>query len=586
MTIFDINDSIQSHYDSSISLSEGLNFSLKKTVQRIEYITNSEYLSGKLDENGREKPFYNIADYRLNVAVTATDFDTKDIQIVSDTADYVRSMLLQKEVHYWMKDTHFSQTLNRMIETRAKYGWLMVKKIVKGDELMIETIDPRNVVINQVDPLANPIKEIHDISRYDLSKKREAWETDVVDAMLETDEEKFKVFEITGYMPNSVDGGDQNQYSLYRYVITSEDEILYSEELDELPYDYVDWKNTQGRVGRGVIEDIFEAQTWTNEVKLMEREATIMASKTGFITNDPNIINDNVRELDNGFILNVQDGKQMNQLNTMTNALPAFDRLKQDWDEQAERVTSTFAAVTGETMPSSTPFRSVALQNQSGNSVFGYRREEMGIFLKRVFENWVIPFLAKSINREHILSSEFSAHELSKIDESFSVYSANQRIKDTLLKGDFTEPINAERYQEIQDEYRELVQETDNQRFVQIPKNYFKDLDYKVSVVTTDEQRNKAVVLESLSKILADVSNTYDPNTGTFALLEDPTLATIFSKAVELSGAGISPVTINKIQAISSNKGAREVQGENLNVPEVDAIQEGVRTESNILQGN
>lgn len=32
-------------------------------------------------------------------------------------------------------------------------------------------------------------------------------------------------------------------------------------------------------------------------------------------------------------------------------------------------------------------------------------------------------------------------------------------------------------------------------------------------------------------------------------MLENPALASIFSQAVELSGAGISPVTLNKLQS-------------------------------------
>jgi len=75
-----------------------------------------------------------------------------------------------------------------------------------------------------------------------------------------------------------------------------------------------------------------------------------------------------------------------------------------------------------------------------------------------------------------------------------------------------------------------------------------------VSVVTTNESKNKAAQLESLSKILADVSNTFNPQTGTFAMLENPALASIFAKIVEKTGADISPVTLNKLQGSQGTK--------------------------------
>ena len=129
MNIFDISRELTDDFDSEIELTEGLPFSLKDTNKQIEYITNSKYLSGNTDEFGRDKPYYNISNYRLNVAIRATDFDTKDVTIVSETRDYVRSLLISKRVQNWMKDTGFAKKLNRMGEKRAKYGWILVKKV-------------------------------------------------------------------------------------------------------------------------------------------------------------------------------------------------------------------------------------------------------------------------------------------------------------------------------------------------------------------------------------------------------------------------------------------------------------------------
>lgn len=550
MDIFELKQSLEDNYESSISLFDELSFRFKDTLKTIEFITNSKYLSGATDEFGREKPYYNITNFRLNVAIRATDFDTKDITITSDTRDFVRSLLVTKEVKNWMKKTNFARTLNRMVETRPKYGGLLVKKVQRDDTVDVDVVDWRNTIFDQTNPMRSPIMENHTLTRAELAAKKDVW--NYVEELLDMNEEEYEISEITGQMPNSVVDGDPNEYSIRKFFVYCEAGkdysdggwILFEEEKEEMPYKYVDWMNINGRVGRGVVEDCVEAQTWTNDVKLLERDAMTLAAKTGFITDDDTLENNVLTDLDNGFILKLDEGKSFRQVNTMTNALPAFDRVARDWDEQAERVTSTFEAVTGETLPSGTPFRSVAIQNQEASSLFSYRREEMGIFITEIFNDWIIPSLTEEINREHILSSEFTMDELQKIDERFSTYRANEAMKEILIDGGLP---SVDEFDRTREDIRQIVAETDTTRFLEVPKGYFEDFEFKVSVITTNEQRNKAVVLESLSKILSDVSSTFNPNTGTFALLEDQALSQIFSQAVEVAGVGVSPIALSKL---------------------------------------
>ena len=584
-TIFDISKKISDDYDKKIELIEGLEFSLKDELRNIEFIVNSKYINGGIDEFGREMPYFNITNYRLNVAIRATDFDTKDVTIVSETRDYVRSLLIGKKVQQWMKENKFAKKLNRMGEKRPKYGWLLVKKVMLDGEVDPQIVKHTNAIINQAEPLNHPIKELHPaMTRSQLVGKRDVWDNDVIDTLLAMDVDEYDIEEVTGEMPDSVkDDGSEDTYSLYKfftYTDAKEKEMtLFCEKLKGTMndyYKYVVWAEQDGRVGRGVVADMFEAQWGTNEVKLLERDAMIMASKTGFVTDDDTLANNVITDLDNGFILNLQEGKTFTQVNTMTNSLPAFDRVKDDWDTQAEKVTSTFDAITGETMPSSTPFRSVAIQNQEASSLFIYRREEMGIFLTELFNDWIIPQIVKGINREWILSAEFSADELAKIDDRFGTYKANEIVKEKILNFELEPSFDQMEYEAMIQAFKDFAQETDNTRYMSVPKNYFKDFKFKISVITTNEQRNKAATLESLSNILGQVANTFDPNTGTFAMLENPALAAIFSQAVELSGAGISPVTINKLQ---SSQGSRNVAPRPAQTPQEGIVEETATNE-------
>ena len=64
-------------------MAEGYDFSQYGTLRTIELYHNSRFLSGNKDSLGREKPFFNICKFRVNVATRATDLDTKDVQIES-----------------------------------------------------------------------------------------------------------------------------------------------------------------------------------------------------------------------------------------------------------------------------------------------------------------------------------------------------------------------------------------------------------------------------------------------------------------------------------------------------------------------
>ena len=81
------------------------------------------------------------------------------------------------------------------------------------------------------------------------------------------------------------------------------------------------------------------------------------------------------------------------------------------WHPSAERVLSTFNAITGETMPSGTPFRQVAILNQEAGSLFEYRREEASIFIREIFLDWVLPFLVKQLKKDKDLTATLEPEE-------------------------------------------------------------------------------------------------------------------------------------------------------------------------------
>jgi len=561
----ELNRQTENYNNGYITLIDGLTFSQWNTLKKIEFYSNSKYLTGDKDELGRDKPFYNVVNYRTNVAVRATDIDVKDIKIISDNPNFAEyAFLYNHEAYEWMKQSDFSLFLNDFGQTRARYGGVLVKKCQykepgEQEELEIEVVPWKNVITDQVDICNGVITEKHYMLPNELAEKKDVWEN--IDKALElttkqeknlqkgnaqTETNRIPVFEITGVFPETFDpeigeDGDKTTFKLMRFVIAGENGaqvLLFKEDLEESPYKYLSWEKVPGRgLGRGVVEEGFEAQRWTNDAVIGETNAMTLSGKVVMVTDSEDVGNNAITDLVNGSVIKVKRGETVQSLSLLPSSFPEFNNLKQSWDTQVQRSTNTFDAVTGETMPSGTPLGSLAIQAQQASSYFDYKREEAGIFITELFNDWVLPFLAKRINKEHILSSEFDQDELMKMDEAFATHLVNEEVKKKILSGMIVSP---EEYQAGIDFTKNKLAQRGNRRFLEVPTGWFKDFKPKVSVIVTKELKDIDVEkknLEYISMILAR-----NPQA-----MQDPVMAKIIGRMAELSGI-LSPGQIAGMQ--------------------------------------
>jgi hypothetical protein len=555
---------------------EGLTRSQYQVIKMCEYYSDSKYLEAnygnRLGRNGRPVPFSNIVNYRVALAKTATDLDIKDIQIVSDNPEHqVESMLLNREAYEWMKMTEFSKTLNQMGLTRPKYGGYLVKRTEEKGKLKIDLVKWTNVMTDQDDILGGTIVEEHHMSPVILKNKDGIW--DNVREVLKTykgvkeagKDASIEVYEITGEFPKCIfkdakgeeeTEEDEYLYSLQHYFVAEVDEIqflMYAEELSGKMtdyYEYLAWEDNGYGLGRGVIEDSEEAQVWTNDAVINESIAMALAGRVGIKTNSKKLGN-NILEHDHGKIYELEDNKDINTFNLAPSALGQYENIIERWKRQADNVANSYDAATGEQPPSGTPLGTTQLLNAVATKPFDYKREEWGIHLTKLFDKWVIPHLIKKIKKEHILVSEFSEQELEMIDESFAAENSNKElIEQTLayLDGQGEAPTPEDQEMQLAS-WKKHIKGTGKKRYIEVPESYFDDVEPKVTVLITGEQKNKAVIMQSLQSIMQSVVGSFNPNTGTFGVLEDPVLAKVFNQMLELANAGISPIDMPRSQA-------------------------------------
>lgn len=550
----ELNRQNENYNNGYITLIDGLTFSQWQTLKKIEFYSNSKYLTGDKDELGRDKPFYNIVNYRVNVAVRATDIDVKDIKIISDNPNFAEyAFLYNHEAYEWMKHSDFSLFLNTFGQTRARYGGVLVKKCQykepgEQEELEIEVVPWKNVITDPVDICNGVITEKHYMLPNELAEKKDVWENIDKAMELSTNTEKnlqkgvaqtatnrIPVYEIEGVFPETFDpeigeDGDKYTFKLMRFIVAGDagkQVLLFKEDLEESQYKYLSWEKVPGRgLGRGVVEEGFEAQRWTNDAVIGETNAMTLSGKVVMVTDSEDVGNNAITDLVNGSVIKVKRGESVQSLSLLPSSFPEYNNLKTSWDTQVQRSTNTFDAVTGETMPSGTPLGSLAIQAQQASSYFDYKREEAGIFITELFNDWILPFLAERINTEHILSSEFDNDELTKMDEAFATHLVNQEIKTKILSGLIVSP---EEYQAGIDFTKNKLAQRGNRRFLEVPSGWFKDFKPKVSVIVTKELQDVDVEkknLEYISMILAK-----NPQA-----MQDPVMAKIIGRMAELSG--------------------------------------------------
>jgi len=576
--IFGELDQIKQNYEgTSLEKISGLTRSQADIIKMCEYYSDSRYL-GTNYGNSREiaggkisVPFYNIVNWRVSLAKTATDLDIKDIQVTSDNPKFqTQAMLLNHEAYEWMKDSGFSKTLNVMGLTRPKYGGYLVKKCMEKGKLELEVVRWSNVWTDQNDILGGAIVECHHMSPVEIKGKDGSWDN-VIDVLKAHRKIKPKdrptvinVYEITGEFPISLYKNAQDEeyteeedytFSLQQYFIADIDGekfLLYSNELSgemEDYYEYLSWEDNGYGLGRGVIEDLEEAQIWTNDAVINESIAMALAGRVGIKTTSKKLGN-NVLAHDHGKIYEMEAGTDINSFSLAPSALGQYQNQIEKWRAQGDNATASYNSITGGQPPAGTPYSQTALLNQVATKPFEYRRQEWGIHLTKLFTNWIIPYLIKKIKKEHILVSDFTEEELDTIDESFANLNTNKDLVKEVFNvvGGQSDPnTDLQGLQaKLTDGYRKDIKKLGKKRYLEIPEDYFTDIETKITVITTGEQKNKSLILQGLSDLMRDVIASFNPTTGQFGVIEDPTLSKLFNQRLELLNTGITPADIGK----------------------------------------
>lgn len=560
------NDFLYNH----IEIVPGLAFNQYATIKKAHKYYNSHYNSGDYEDIGgvsRKKVFYNISKWRADVATKMIDVDVKDFVLLSENyATQWQTYLLEKEMKAWLKKNKLGKVLNEVVRKLPVYGSVVLKKIKEGAEV----VDLRNFFIDQAaESLTKSryIIEKHLYSAGELRGMRSVW--DNVDEAIE----KFCNFVPKGYedtmavginqpmsspyaevyeryaeVPESwlksKDGSgdaDDGNWVLARFVVTGVDNfltdkdgnyvgedgiILFKEKIKQLPYKEVHYSKTEGRwLGIGVIEDVFEAQQQVNKIKDSEAKALELASLIVFQSQDDMANRNLLADVENGDILRVK--KEITRVDNTNHALGEMAKAQDSYETLADRSTFSYDLVRGETPPSSTTLGAVQIAATQAASMFDYKRENVGLFLQEFIDDLVFPELAKKINTPHIFRFAGDRNEMEKIRE---------RIVDSYLRSKIFETgeiPSQEYYDSLKQKLTDGYRKASDKVWLKIKKDFFKNLDYEVSLEITGEGKDLQSQLQNISTVLTELARNPE-------LLNNPILKRLLYKQMTLMGMSIS----------------------------------------------
>jgi hypothetical protein len=529
-----------------IDVVEGLSVNTYTIIREAEFLSSSHYMFGDYDEDGELIPFHDIITRILENQRAAEEVDTADLKITTDDQEFHnRAMLVDKYNQEWLRKNRIDKFINDAIETRGKYGGVLVKVVEEKDNIALQVVDWNDYAgdAGDLESGLRCIETYYTPARLIEVAKERGWDIENVKQVIQdyaeqdqdSDERKqvdttgmyILVRELSGVMERTYidENADEYEYSYQIHYLAGTElrgkddykgRTLFSAELEQSPFYYLPYKKRGGKdklLGIGMVERAKHAQVQTNRAAQQYKKALDLASTHVLQTGDKNLKGKNViRQMKSGTILHVKEGQNISGVDMSPQALAHLDRFLMTVQNQVDRATGTYAVSTGENLPSGTPYRLGAILDQNAQSQFDLRREEFGIFLNHIYEQHVLPFLLKQIKNANELNLKFTADELQQIDYQIEVQQADKQIIDNYFAGVYdADPMT--KFAMMEQDRAAIMQGIDEQlkkgksrrKIVNDMKDkwreYWGECEGKLFVEVTNEKRKKGAILESVNNL-------------------------------------------------------------------------------------
>ena len=549
-----IKSEIKSYKEDEIELSPGVKFSQYKTLKKAYSYKSSKFEGGDRDPlTKKKKVFYQISRFRARVVAKMLDFDIKDLRCISnkifDLIAQLKAYLLEKKIKNWAKENDFAIVLNDIVQSVAEFGSAVVKK-PKG-----KPAEVKDLKYIYLDPSVRYIKdssfiiEEKELRRDEINDKKDIWNNVnlVLDSFKSKENDKIKIYERYGII-------EKNGKFEKRMIIVTDanggykDGIeLFNEKIEEYPYLDFHINKVDGRwLGIGTYEELFDSQIRENTIANQKARALELSSRQIFWTPDDLFARNILGDLDTGDILKTPGG--INPVQVETRGLAEFTSEEARYDLLADRLTFTYDAIRGETLPSTTPATNAMLQNQNALSVFEQLRENLAVQIVNFIQDLVLPDIIKDKGGEHIMRFISKLTDLEKFDKLFTEHITQQTAYKYLMNTGFYPEDND--VIQVKDSILEKLKNGGLVRSVKLPAGFFRNIS-DVDIIIDNESRNIPLQSQNLEKILTIIMS--NP-----MALDNPLVKSIIYSYAEM--VGISPIELENAEANNKQINEQNIQ--------------------------
>lgn len=488
---------------------------------------------------GAKKVWTPLTESTVEGVVKNIDLDTKDINFRTKKPDargvtaFIRNLVKDK-----LDQMYFGEYLDEMERSLAIDGTVVWKTYVTQESgkktVRIKQVDLLNFYI---DPTADSIQETGAVIERAVMTPNELmtmdgwYDTEDIQGSVNVSRndkdlmnmtggevEMIDVYERWGLMPKNLltgkkkDGKEMVEGHIVISGLETKDlRVHLIEENTQTdgtkkvvkPYEEFRYKKVPGRwYGRGIAEMVMFLQLWINTIVNI-RIVRSRVSQLGLfkIKKGSGVTSQMLSRLSvNGAVVvnNMQDIEQFVVQEASQSSYLDEEKV-QDW---AQKVTSAYESVTGEGLPASTPATNAVLQSRIAQNTFVMVKEQIGMGLQRWLKRHFIPLLGETITKGEIIAVTGESDEMKDLDTKVTNKLIFDQLKEMQANNVFPDPMQVKQEQRrVKDKLRGQGAE----RFVELMKMP-ETTDYDVQVFITNEEIDKAVILQNMINIIPYVA--------------------------------------------------------------------------------
>lgn len=555
-----VRENLRDFYDSH-EMPGGFYFDHLETLRKINLYANQEFKSGRFDEQGFRKYFRSISRVPVDVARKFIDLDTKNISVLPERAgNEFDAFIAREDLERWMEDESLDKLKNEIRDELPRTGHAVIKRHDGTDWDLVHIENLRMDTAAESLEEGGWVIEQHVNAPGDLAEMKEKWDwknTEKLKRRLHG-QDKFVWFEC--YHKEDGDWHRVIKADVWRAVDESpeasiNDEVEYlpsvtvrEREKVEFPYREVKFEDVRGRwLGRGFIELLFDAQVAVNEAENLERKGLYFTSLHLYWTQDDEIAGSNVLEnAQNGDILQA-DG--FNPVVNEERNLPAYNATQQRWQNWVTSSTFTQDVATGANLPSRTRIGVAQQQMQAVASYFEeLKRERFGIFIKDWIENDIMPQFQEDQSERHRMMFASNNDFIDRLDDFIVNAKVTEKVMEAAEETGFFP--SQQRQEEMRQSVRDQLDQQEN-RYLEIPDNFYDDIEYKIDIAVVGESTDKSAKQATIQQGLQVLNN--NPQ-----ILQNDQTRRFFFKLLELGG--VSPVEMGLTGMGQQNQNQQQQQ--------------------------